>query len=541
MNKKKGNKEEESNKITNFFKIKKCNLKNVETIEFCEEYKIQANHDKGCEAYNLETSLKKNNEEINTNLLLSNDKTIKNITKPHYENENSNKLCLLSNYTNKTKPLSSIQSYNTNSIHTIYNTQENDKQNDEQNEEKNDEKNTQIKSILFKGIKRTNSNGFVLNKKQKFESVKENNDQESILLKGQKLNQIISENKKNNNPIKRGRKRKKLLHEQNCLKEKESEEKKTNYFENTEKMTKIRDDINNMNRQGKKDDINKINEIKKNKENKKSVITLFGDDIKIKVNVDENVSSGTNSDLENSFTIFKSQKNCKDNSKCIETVLNSSTNKCDILYEWERERKCSYKRNSISDGENYNYKNYFVNTSEENIKEKKKCEIEDQDINMSSKININFSKNNLFYDIENNNEYNTYVSIYNNNNKTDYSDIFKFDAELESKKKYKTIQKGIHNDEHRKRHGNSRVSCIINSDSKNKKNIINLNHRKSCWNMDLRTNLIIEKTTPKKKFEKNENFNISENEEIQNNISWTYNNAFCKSSSIILNKTAIGP
>ncbi|CAD2101788.1 conserved Plasmodium protein, unknown function [Plasmodium vinckei] len=553
MNKKKGNKEEESNKITNFFKIKKCNIKNTETIEFCEqEYKIQANHDKASETCNLETFnndkketvLKKNNEEFNTSLLLHTDQTVKNINKLHYENETNTQYRLLSNDTNKTESNSPRQSQYMDAIHTTYNTQE------------NDGKNTQLKSILFNGIKRTNSNGFILkkkNKKQKFGIVKENNDQERILLKDSKLNQIFSENKKNDNPKKRGRKRKNLLHEQNCLKEKESEEKvKKNYFGNFGNFEKRApslyniNNMNNLNKQGKKDDINKAemwnddkNENKKSREKKNSVITLFGDDIKIKVNVDENVSSDTNSDLENSFTIFRSKKNYKDNlnkdkndqgnSKCVENTLNICIDKCNISDEWERERKCSYKRNSISDGENYNYKNYLVNMSGENITEKNTCEI-------ASKISKKFSKHNLFDDTENNNEYNAYLSIYSDN-QTDYSGVFKSDAELESKKKYTSIQKGIHNDEHRKCHVNSRASCITNTDTINKKNIINLNNRRSCWGMGFETNLMIEKATPKNKFERDENSNSSENIEIQNNISWADNNIFCKSSSIILNKT----
>ncbi|VEV55794.1 conserved Plasmodium protein, unknown function [Plasmodium vinckei vinckei] len=568
MNKKRGNKEAESNKITNFFKIKKCNIKNAETIEFCEqEYKIQANHDKPSETCNFEifnndkkeTILKKNHDEFNTSLLLHTDQTVKNISKPHYENganktnthyrlisnETNTQCRLLSNDTNKTKPDSPRQSQYMDAIHTTYNTQE------------NDEKNTQLKSILFNGIKRTNSNGFILkkkNKKQKFEIVKENNDQERILLKDSKLNQLILGNKKNDNPKKRGRKRKNLLHEQNCLKEKESEEKvKKNYFENFGKFEKFEKfgkfekipsslcNINNMNRQGKKEDINKA-EIwngDKSREKKNSVITLFGDDIKIKVNVDENVSSDTNSDLENSFTIFRSKKNYKENlnkdkndqgtSKCVSNILDICIDKCNISDEWESERKCSYKRNSISDGENYNYKNYLVNMSGENITEKNNCEI-------ASKLSKKFSKHNLFDDTENNNEYNTYLSMYSDN-QTDYSAIFKSDAELESKKKYTSIQKGIHNDEHRKCHVNSRASCITNTDTINKKNIINLNNRRSCWGMGFETNLMMEKTTPKKMFENDEHSNSSENIEIQNNISWGNNNAFCKISSVILNKT----
>ncbi|SCM09649.1 conserved Plasmodium protein, unknown function [Plasmodium chabaudi adami] len=538
MNKKKGNKEEESNKITNFFKIKKCNIKNAETIEFSEEYKIQANHDKPSETCKLETAndkketiLKKNHDEFNTSLLLHTNQTINNINKPHYENETNTQYRLLSNDTNKTDPSSPRQSQYMGTIHTTYNTQE------------NDEKNTQLKSILFNGIKRTNSNGFILKKKNKKQKFGILDDQERILLKDAKLNQMISENKKNDNPKKRGRKRKNLLHDQKCLKEKESEEKaKKNYFENFEKMAPGLFNINNMNRQGKNDDINKAEmwSGEKSRGKKNSVITLFGDDIKIKVNVDENVSSDTNSDLENSFTIFRSKKNYKENLntnqnnlKCVDNILGICIDKCNISDEWERERKCSYKRNSISDGENYNYKNYLVNMSGENITEKNNCEI-------ASKISKKFSKHNLFDDAENNNEYNTYLSIYSDN-QTDYSGVFKSDAELESKKKYTSIQKGIHNDEHRKCHVNSRASCITNTDIKNKNNIINLNSRRSCWGMDFETNLMMDKTTPKNKFEKFEkdesSSSSSENKEIQNNISWADNNVFCKSSSIILNKT----
>ncbi|SCA48676.1 conserved Plasmodium protein, unknown function [Plasmodium ovale] len=90
------------------------------------------------------------------------------------------------------------------------------------------------------------------------------------------------------------------------------------------------------------------------KPRKVSLVNLFGNDIEIKVNVDEEMYSENETSSESSFTGL---------SKSSHVVKNQKNGA-----EWiPKEPRASYKRNSISDCENYNHKRCLVSLTSEQM------------------------------------------------------------------------------------------------------------------------------------------------------------------------------
>ncbi|CRG93182.1 conserved Plasmodium protein, unknown function [Plasmodium gallinaceum] len=268
--------------------------------------------------------------------------------------------------------------------------------------------------------------------------------------------------------IKRGRKRKKKNDEENNIikiDEKKENKNKDNYdLFNLSNKSKI-NIVGVNNRQENITNNSELSEnniyIKKNteipveskkipKSRKISLVNFFGNDIEITVNVNDDINSENETSSENSFKFIKNNNKLK----CNDTNIKSEKEKKNL--------ESLYRRNSISDYENYkrtSYRNEINNT---------KNQINSNKINREKQIVLNddlVSKENIHNSLA--------ISKFTNENKR----ILKSDNELDSQNIKRKKNKRIRN------------SCIGIGIKKDNKYINNKDKRRSCVNIEFNDNI----------------------------------------------------
>ncbi|CRG98946.1 conserved Plasmodium protein, unknown function [Plasmodium relictum] len=397
--------------------------------------------------------------------------------------------------------------------------------------------------------KQTKNNNLILinsdNNKKNYENVNLNfipKDTKSTTIYGTNLKKKETNTDCIIKNTKRGRKRKKKIDEENNIiniNEKKENTNKNNYdlcnFSNKSnvninndltrskiniiegKNSKKENSTNNFNNDLPENKIyqetttNIPNESKKIVKSRKiSLVNFFGNDIEITVNVNEDINSENETSSENSFKCVKNNNKLKFNNANIES---------------EKEKKnleSLYRRNSISDYENYNHSNY------RNEIDNRKNQIENKKVNNNQKKKN--TSNNTLIDKENSHNPLTADKLIIENKR-----ILKSDNELDSQ----SIK--------RKRTKRIRNSCIGIEIKKDNKYFNNKDKRRSCLNIEFTNNLdkkeknnLIQDILPidvnNKGKEDNKNVEKKKEEEIDRN---NYNNNFYQLQNVQEKLTSI--